>query len=161
MLGVCFRSVLEWSNTIPRELLEGLFIRIISSQWNIGSTTIERNLSDNPSRVGNNNRSARLLFIRWRYSLALHCKEEYPTAINTCNISNETLVGKVFLENPDEIDVQLCEGFVFRGDDKEKYKMDKHNYLLEIYTEGDVFNFANIFLNLPTPSEILEGIKEI
>lgn len=86
---------------------------------------------------------------------------EYPSAINTCNISNETLVGKVYLENPDEADVPIPEGFVFRGDDQEKYKMDKNNFLMETYTEGDIFNFASLWLNLPTPEEVLNGVAEL
>lgn len=86
---------------------------------------------------------------------------EYPSAINTCDISNETLVAKVYLENPDDVDIKIPEGFVFRGDDREKYKMDKGNYLLETYTEGDVFNFSSLFLNLPSPDKILKDIKAI
>ena len=86
---------------------------------------------------------------------------EYPSAINTCDISNETLVAKVYLENPDDVDIPICEGFVFRGNDREKYKMDKGNYLLETYTEGDVFNFSKLFLGLPTPDVILKDIKSL
>ena len=86
---------------------------------------------------------------------------EYPSAINTCNISNETLVAKVYLENPDDVNIPICEGFVFRGNDEEKYKMDKGNYLLETYTEGDIFNFSKLFLGLPTPDKILKNIKDI
>jgi len=86
---------------------------------------------------------------------------EYPSAINTCDISNETLVAKVYLENPDDVDIKIPEGFVFRGDDREKYKMDKGNYLLETYTEGDIFNFSNIFLGLPTPDKILNEIQDL
>lgn len=86
---------------------------------------------------------------------------EYPSAINTCDISNETLVAKVYLENPDDVEIPIPEGFVFRGDDREKYKMDKGNYLLEAYTEGDTFNFASMFLNLPTPEKIIEDLKSL
>ena len=70
-------------------------------------------------------------------------------------------MGKVFLENPDEVDIPIPEGFVFRGDDKEKYKLDKGNMLLETYTEGDVFNFASMWLNLPTPEAILRDIQKM
>ena len=86
---------------------------------------------------------------------------EYPSAINTCDISNETLVGRIYLESPDDVDIPIPEGFVFRGDDREKYKMDKGNYLLETYTEGDVFNFGKLFLNLPTPDKILKDLKSL
>lgn len=84
---------------------------------------------------------------------------EYPSAINTCNISNETLVAKVYLMDPDDVEIKIPEGFQFRGDDMDKYKMDKGNYLLETYTEGDVFNFGSLWLGLPTPEEILADLS--
>ena len=68
---------------------------------------------------------------------------------------------KVYFENPDDIEIPICEGFVFRGNDQEKYKMDEGNYLLEVYTEGDVFNFSSLFLGLPTPDVILNDIKSL
>ena len=71
------------------------------------------------------------------------------------------MVAKVYLENHDDVDIKIPEGFVFRGDDREKYKMDKGNFLLETYTEGDVFNFGNLFLGLPTPGEVLDDIKSL
>ena len=86
---------------------------------------------------------------------------EYPSAINTCNISNETLVGKIYLEHPDEIEIPICKGFEFRGEDREKYKMDKGNYLLEVYTENDVLSFGTLFLGLPDPEDILKDIAKI
>lgn len=86
---------------------------------------------------------------------------EYPSAINICNISNETLVGKVFLEEPDELNIPIPEGFVFKGNEEEGYKLDKGNYLLEIYSERDVLNFGTLFLDLPSADEVLDGISEI
>ena len=86
---------------------------------------------------------------------------EYPSAINTCNISNETLVGKVYFEHPEEIDIPICEGFVFRGKDKLDYKMDVNNFVLEAYTEMDNITFAQLFLGLPSPDEVMDKIKEL
>lgn len=86
---------------------------------------------------------------------------EYPTAINTGNMSNETLVGKVYLEEPDNIEVPIPEGFIFRGDDEEKYKLDKSNFMLETYTEGDIFNFGKTFLDLPSPDEVFNDLDSI
>lgn len=85
---------------------------------------------------------------------------EYPSAINTCDISNETLVARVYLMDPDEVEIPIPEGFVFRGDDRDKYKMDKGNYLLETYTEEDPFNFATLWLGLPTPEAILSDLAK-
>ena len=86
---------------------------------------------------------------------------EYPSAINTCNISNETLVGKVYFEHPEEIDIPICEGFVFKGKDKLDYKMDVNNFVLEVYTEMDNITFAQLFLGLPSPDEVMDKIKEL
>lgn len=83
---------------------------------------------------------------------------EYPTAVAITNNSNDTLVGKIYLERPDDIDIPIPEGFVFRGDDKDKYKMDKGNYILETYTEEDPLNFGSLWLGLPTVDEVLKGI---
>ena len=70
-------------------------------------------------------------------------------------------MGKVFLENPDDVRIPIPEGFVFRGDDRDNYKLDKSNMLLETYTEGDVFNFASMWLNLPPPEKVLADIERI
>ena len=95
------------------------------------------------------------------YMVDLDIKSEYPTAMSICNESNETLVGRVYLLNPDEIDVPIPEGFVFRGEDESKYKMNKSNFLLENYTENDIFNFCNLWLNLPSPEEVLNDIEKL
>ena len=87
-------------------------------------------------------------------------ESEYPTTVCIGNISNETLVGKIYLEDPNSVDIPISEGFVFRGDEREKYKMDKNNYLLEVYTENDVFNFSELFLDLPSVEEVLSGIED-
>lgn len=85
---------------------------------------------------------------------------EYPSAINIMNASNETLVAKVFLENPQEIDIEIFKAFEFKGDERNKYKLDISNFMMEVYSENDVLNFGHMFLNLPETTEVLSGIEE-
>ena len=82
---------------------------------------------------------------------------EYPTSIIIGNMSNETLIGKVFLEDPDDFDIPIPEKFDFKGDEEAKYKLDKSNYMLEVLTE-DPINFGTLFLGLPTVEEIIDII---
>lgn len=84
---------------------------------------------------------------------------EYPSAIIICNISNETLIGRVFLERPEDFQIPLYKSFNFRGDDLEEYKLDVSNFMLECYSERDPLNFGNLFLGLPTPSEVLDEFE--
>ena len=85
---------------------------------------------------------------------------EYPTSVIIGNMSNETLVGKVVLEQDDDLKVEIPTGFTFKGNEREDYKLDKSNFLLESYTEGDTFSFASQWLNLPTVETIFDRFEE-
>lgn len=81
---------------------------------------------------------------------------EYPTAIIICNISNDTLIGKVYLEDPDKFTIPVYKSFHFRGSDESEYKLDISNFMLEAYSERDVFTFGNVFLSLPSIEKVLD-----
>ena len=81
---------------------------------------------------------------------------EYPSAIIVWNISNETLIGRVFLDNPEKYQIPVYNSFNFRGNDLDNYKLDVSNFMLECYSERDVLNFGSLFLNLPSVSEVLD-----
>ena len=85
---------------------------------------------------------------------------EYPTAIMIMNAGNETMVGKFYLENPDEVEVPIYNSFNFIDKEKEEYKLDKSNFIMEIYSQEDPLNFGEIVFKLPNPSTILDGIEE-
>lgn len=85
---------------------------------------------------------------------------EYPSAIVVWNISNETLVGKVFLESPGDFDIPIYNSFNFRGDDLSDYKMDVSNFMMECYSERDILTFGSVFLNLPTPDKVLCSLND-
>lgn len=85
---------------------------------------------------------------------------EYPTAVIIMNASNETMVGKVYFENPEDINIEIYPEFNFIGDERDKYKIDHGNFLLETYSEGDVLNVGEIFLNLPPMESILTDFEK-
>lgn len=83
---------------------------------------------------------------------------EYPTAIMIMNACNEALVGKVFFPIPDEIKVEMYPMFNFKGNERADYKLELGTFVMETYTTGDVFNMASTAFQLPTPSEVMDGI---
>lgn len=85
---------------------------------------------------------------------------EYPTATSIDNICNETLVGKVFLDNEDDIDIPIYDSFEFKGDEYSKYKVNKSNFLIDSYAEKEYLEFGRIFLDLPSPSEVFEELDK-
>ena len=75
------------------------------------------------------------------------------------NAGNETMVGKFLLENPDDIEVPIYDAFNFIDSEKEDYKLDKNNFVMEVYSQEDYLNFGEIVLKLPNPSSILDDIE--
>jgi DNA polymerase elongation subunit (family B) len=94
------------------------------------------------------------------YVIDFDVTSEYPTAMVINNISNETLIGKVYLKDPDAIQVPVYDGLDILPDEEAKLKQDPASFMLDTFTEGDWLNFGNIFLGLPTSQEILERIEK-
>jgi len=84
---------------------------------------------------------------------------EYPTAIVIMNSSNDTMVGKVFFEEPEKVKIPRYSEFTFIDNkDREDYKIDPSAFFTEIYSQKDELNFGSLFLNLPEADEILDYI---
>lgn len=94
------------------------------------------------------------------FVIDMDIKSEYPTAYIIQNASNETFVGKVFLDPEEEKNIVLpiFKEFNFIGKEQKAYKVDISNHMMETYSTGDKLNFGHIYLNLPSPSEVLEDI---
>ena len=84
---------------------------------------------------------------------------EYPTSACITNLCNETLVGKVFLDDEDDIELPIYNNFQFLGNEKKKYKVDISNSLIENLSERQVIEVGHVYLNLPNLSDILEIIE--
>jgi hypothetical protein len=87
-------------------------------------------------------------------------KSEYPSNICINNISNETLVGKIYLNHPEDFEIPIYDSFKFYGDEAVKYKLDVSNFMLECYSERDSYDFGELFLSLPNISEVLDIIDD-
>ena len=85
---------------------------------------------------------------------------EYPTAASIGNMCNETLVGKVIINDISDIEVPIYNSFEFLGDEREKYKIDVSNFMMDIYTEGQFIEMGRIFLALPDVSEVLDEVEK-
>jgi hypothetical protein len=88
---------------------------------------------------------------------------EYPSGMLISNCSNETMVGKVFLVNPEEIHIKMYENmYVVDGDDQVIYNKttDPSNLMVEGLSENNPTAFGQQFLNLPSFTEIATHIED-
>lgn len=79
------------------------------------------------------------------------------------NSSNDTLVGKVFLVNPDDIEIEIYSNmyFVDKEDEEGYYKTaDKGNLMMEGLSENNPTAFGEVFLKLPSFTSIAEHIAD-
>lgn len=79
------------------------------------------------------------------------------------NCSNETMLGKVFLSNPDDIELKLYENMYFvDADDEEGYRKtaDKSNLMMEALSENNPTAFGEQYFKLPTFTSIAEHIED-
>lgn len=77
------------------------------------------------------------------------------------NASNDTMVGKVFIDDASSVNIPLYKNFNFIGKEKDEYKMDNSNFMLEVYSQNDVLNFGHIFLDLPEFSSIINDSNDV
>lgn len=87
---------------------------------------------------------------------------EYPTQVMISNCTNETLVGKVFLLNPDDVKIPFCSNFrIIDAKDEETYsKIKSSAWVMELWSQRDVLSFGEVVLNLPSPTTVLSEIGD-
>lgn len=87
---------------------------------------------------------------------------EYPTDVLITNCTNDTLVGKVFLLNPDDVKLPFCDNFrIIDAKDEETYsKIKSSPWVIELWSERDVLTFGEVVLGLPSPTELLNEIGD-
>ena len=85
-----------------------------------------------------------------------------PSAILITNCNNDNLVGKVFLLDPNCINMPFHENFkIIDAKDEETYQKIKASaWIMELYSERDILTFCQAILNLPSPMDILSDIGE-
>lgn len=88
---------------------------------------------------------------------------EYPSGMQIMNSCNETLVGKVFLVHPEDIQLELYDNMyiVDKDDEIGYYKTnDPSNLMMEGLSEGNPTEFGRLFFKLPTFTQLCEEIED-
>ena len=86
-------------------------------------------------------------------------KSEYPSSILVMNASNETMVGKVFITDPDDIKIPIYNEFHFVGkEESDNAKIEPGSWVMEQLSTGDVLNLGHVAFHLPNIETILNHI---
>lgn len=88
---------------------------------------------------------------------------EYPSGMQVMNSCNETLVGKVFLVHPEDIELTFYENmYLVDPDDEVGYKKtaDVSNLMMEGISEDDPVTFGRTFFKLPGFTDIAEYVED-
>ena len=85
---------------------------------------------------------------------------EYPSAIESTNLSNDTFVGKVYMDNPDDIKLPFYGQYSFMDDDASKYKVNKAALMMETVSQGDYMLAGEIAFNLPSVQDLEEELMK-
>lgn len=87
---------------------------------------------------------------------------EYPSAITITNLSNDTFVGKIYVDDTDEINLPFYGQYDFLDSkDAADYKMNKGALMLETALQGDMIMTGEIALNLPGIGELEKLVMEM
>ena len=86
-----------------------------------------------------------------------------PTGMCVMNSSNETMLGKVFVSNPDDIELPVYENMYFvDADDEDGYRKtaDKSNLMVEGLSEDNPIAFGQQYFKLPSYTVLSEYISD-
>lgn len=84
---------------------------------------------------------------------------EYPTSMIIMNLSNETLVGKMFFKEPEKINIPMY-SYMLQDEEAAEYKCKPEVLFMEILSECQYENMGNIFFGLPTTDEVIDIFEE-
>jgi len=90
-----------------------------------------------------------------RHAIDQDITSEYPTAITISNQSNDTFVGKIYVDDADEIKLPFYEQYSFLDNkDASEYKCNKAALMLETAIQGDYMMVGEIALGLPKLADL-------
>lgn len=93
------------------------------------------------------------------YIIDFDVRSEYPSSILVMNASNETMIGKVFIMNPDDVKIPVYNSFRFVGkEESDNAKIEPGSWIMEQLSTGDVLNLGHVALHLPEIDTILNHI---
>lgn len=96
-----------------------------------------------------------------RNTIDMDITAEYPTAISIMNASNDTFVGKVYIDHPEEIDLPFYNQYEFVNKaEAADYKMNKAALMLETALQGNFMLTGEIAFGLPDIVELNKLMEE-
>lgn len=97
-----------------------------------------------------------------RYAIDGDITAEYPTAMSISNSSNDTFVGKVYMDNDDDINLPFYSQYNFLDNEEAvSYKMNKAALAMETALQGDYMLAGEIALGLPGITELEQLVLEL
>lgn len=81
---------------------------------------------------------------------------EYPSSIQITNLSNETFIGKVELD--DDMELPMYNYSFANKDEEAQYKVNVAALALETFAGGDILLGAELFLGLPSPTDVINSL---
>ena len=95
-----------------------------------------------------------------RNSIDMDIASEYPTGARAMNLSNDTWIGKVIMDDDNDLDFPMYNQYTFVGDDKSTYKMNKAAVFLETVCQGDYLIAGEIGFGLPNFTDLRKMLKD-
>lgn len=79
---------------------------------------------------------------------------EYPTSMIIMNLSNETLVGKMFFKEPEKVDIPMY-SYMLQDEEAAEYKCKPEVLFMEMLSECQYENMGSLFFSLPSTDEVI------
>lgn len=92
-----------------------------------------------------------------RYVIDMDVTSEYPSSIQALNLSNETMVAKIFIDESSLKNIPIYNNFEMTGDELAGYKQDVNNFFSELYVQRQYLTIGEIFFGLPSIDSILDA----
>jgi hypothetical protein len=92
------------------------------------------------------------------YVIDFDIRAEYPSAIMIMNNSNESLVGKVMLN--EKVDPIPMYGLNLQKEEKDDYILDPSEYLTELIAEDAITEIGSLYCGLPRVEELIEMVRQ-
>lgn len=86
---------------------------------------------------------------------------EYPSAIEITNASNDTFVGKAYLDNDDNVNLPFYDSYSLIDDDAAKYKINKAALVMETVAQGEYLIAGELAFGLPSIGELDRELSEM
>lgn len=89
-----------------------------------------------------------------KYVIDMDITSEYPTAIILMNMSNDTMIGKLILDNDNVISIPEYDAYEFFEDEKNSHSINKAALFAETVAQRDFILIGELAMGLPGPVDV-------